>query len=238
MVRALLDGRKTQTRRLATSPLRRVEVGDRLYVRESMYLWSAGHDAEVTFAADDARIQTGPNTGEIPDASLAAYFRMVDQSRQKGKRISRPSIHMPRWASRLTLIVEGTKVEPLQAIGEEDARSEGAYVLGAQERHDQRGNRKWILGHCRDCRGWDPGSKRKTPMCGYRVGDERDHHDHRGAGCSTSFALRTAVEPSRFQFENLWNSLHFDRGETWSDNPDVVALTFRVVRGNIDRIAA
>jgi hypothetical protein len=125
MVRALLDGRKTQTRRLATSPLRRVERGDRLYVRESIYFWSAAHDCEITFAANGSTRQTGPNTGEIPDAALSGYFRMVDQSREARARISRPSIHMPRWASRLTLIVEDVRLQRLTAIGGHDARCEG-----------------------------------------------------------------------------------------------------------------
>ncbi|MES3152929.1 hypothetical protein [Sphingomonas faeni] len=186
MVRALLAGRKTQTRRLATSPLRRVEVGDRLYVRESMHLWSAGHDAEVTFAADDRSFQTGPNTGDIPDASLTAYFRMVDQSRAKGRRISRPSIHMPRWASRLTLIVEGVKVEPLQSITSRDAISEGIE----------------------------------------RAGGEWRCYDSSGTGCLGA----------RESFCTLWSSLHEAPGQRWQDNPNVVALSFRVEHGNIDTL--
>lgn len=132
MVRALLAGTKTQTRRLATSPLRRCEVGDRLYVRESIYFWSAGHDCEITFAADGSTRQTGPNTGEIPDPDLAAYFKMVDRSGEAKGRISRPSIHMPRWASRLTLIVEAVKVERLQDISEADAIAEGVRRIGAE----------------------------------------------------------------------------------------------------------
>jgi hypothetical protein len=185
MVRALLADKKTQTRRLATSPLRLCEVGDRLYVRESIYFWSAGHDCEITFAADGSVRQTGPNTGEIPDAALARYFKMADRSREKASRISRPSIHMPRWASRLTLIVEGVKIEPLQAISEADAIAEGAAKLV----HDGEGH---FFEH-------DDG----THVCGY-------------AG--------------------LWDHLH--GGGSWDANPEVVALTFRVVRGNIDQVPA
>jgi hypothetical protein len=192
MVRALLAGRKTQTRRLATSPLRRVKVGDRLYVRESMYLWSASHDAEVTFAADDVRFQTGPNTGDIPDVSLAAYFRMVDQSRDRGKRISRPSIHMPRWASRLTLIVEGVTFQPLRVIAEADAVAEGV-----------------------------------TPIS-FSSGPNFFSVDV-GFG---SLNAPTAAET----FGMLWRQLHAEG--SWDANPNVVALTFRVVRGNIDRISS
>lgn len=107
MVRALLAGEKTQTRRLATSPLARAAVGDRLWVREPH--WSKRSEAgsfSVVWAAEF-------------DWEGAAAFQ-----RERGYRL-RPAILMPRWASRLTLVVEGVWIEPLQTLGEADAKAEG-----------------------------------------------------------------------------------------------------------------
>lgn len=104
MVRALLDGRKTQTRRLAYSRRGRmsrwwfVKAGDRLWVREA---WRPVHSAD-------------PSRGASYRANVGA-----DQT------LWRPSIHMPRWASRLTLVVTEARRQWLQDISEEDARAEG-----------------------------------------------------------------------------------------------------------------
>jgi hypothetical protein len=184
MVSALRADRKTQTRRLSTSPLRRVEPGDRLWVRETFGLWSAGHDCELTFADSSSR-QTGPNTGEIPDASLEGYFKMVDRSVKAEKRINIPAIHMPRWASRITLIVDWVRVEPLQAISGADAVAEGIErELGGWRTYDQ-----------------------GPPAFGPRE-----------------------------SYASLWASLHTKEGQRWADNPQVVAIAFRVIKENIDRI--
>lgn len=132
MVRALLAGRKTQTRRLATSPLRRVEVGDRLWVKENFIPDPSADDD----AWDDWRMSFVEWSGcgcylrDVPDAlrsSEHCYFAATARD-NSGVRW-RPSIHMPRWASRLTLIIEQVRVEPLQAISEDDAQAEGAGKL-------------------------------------------------------------------------------------------------------------
>lgn len=143
MVRAILEGRKTQTRRnlyvlrRATrfscvddryapptvriingfpdtpvgqcwqmSDWRKTRVGDRLWVRETFgYLHEFYVDApasgEVIYRAD----------GEGPEN------RNGDQWR--------PSIHMPRWASRIALEVTGVRVERLQEISQADCIAEG-----------------------------------------------------------------------------------------------------------------
>ncbi|MEA3044525.1 MAG: hypothetical protein QOH47_2363 [Sphingomonadales bacterium] len=145
MVRALLDGRKTQTRRLATSPLRRCEVGDRLWVRESFFVMSDDYgwedyvlrqcsqpDRTLGYCADqsdgpmvdDQDWEPPRNTkrevhGLKGDDDTEAWTLIGDM----------PSIYMPRWASRLTLIVEAVRVEALQAITEADAIREGVTLV-------------------------------------------------------------------------------------------------------------
>jgi hypothetical protein len=198
MVRALLEGRKTMTRRLAwrdapcavgngpapshhklvyrnigstpvpfsypPSPWQRVQIGDRLWVRENFaknanQLSDTFMDTSIVYAAD-------------------GKGRALDNGTEKPWT---PCIHMPRWASRLTLIVTATKIEPLQAISEEDARREGwQRKLGGE----------------------------------YLPGEV--HYD-----------------AARDWFSDLWGDLH--GVESWRANPDVVAISFRVIKANIDQ---
>jgi len=104
MVRALLDGRKTQTRRLASSPLAKALPDDRLWVREtSMPAIDAG-GGDFRYAAD---------------YDTAGYRRMADLHKWT------PAIHMVRRASRLTQVVTEVRFERLQDISEADAMAEG-----------------------------------------------------------------------------------------------------------------
>lgn len=91
--------------------------GDQLWVRETHALIWPGEsppenerDHKVEYRADT----NAKNPGEWPDDS-------TDCERPKWK----PSIFMPRWASRLTLEVTEVRVERLQDISEADARAEG-----------------------------------------------------------------------------------------------------------------
>ena len=124
MVRAILDGRKTKTRR----PLKPQpdegrkgsfscpfgQVGDRLWVRETWYpaFSRAESDNGCVYKAD---------YGARPD--LAKEW--VPCSSRKGGGW-KPSIHMPRWASRITLEITDIRIERLQEITEEDAKAEAA----------------------------------------------------------------------------------------------------------------
>ena len=134
LVRAILEGRKTVTRRtrglldftdrgrliscrdgvaafgdsIPDDPVP-IDVrcpygkpGDLLWVRETLIRGDGGH---IKYAADDS---------------------LIPHSQWQWKRPSVPSIHMPRWASRITLKVESVRVERLQDITEADARAEGA----------------------------------------------------------------------------------------------------------------
>lgn len=139
MVKAILDGRKTQTRRALTShhinlikfaahigecyPLENMhdgsqsyylqycplgKVGDRLWVRET---FAQGLCTESTLAY---------KATHKPEDLEEGWFERIKWT---------PSIHMPRWASRITLGITGMHVERLNAISEEDALAEGCVAL-------------------------------------------------------------------------------------------------------------
>lgn len=117
MIRALLAGTKTQTRRLCkwTPALmpdgkkisnEAILPGDRLWVRESLRADNNDQGVQwITYAAD----------GSLP---------VIGHTLWGWKRDTLPSIHMPRWASRLTQIVTDVRVQRLQDISEEDAQAE------------------------------------------------------------------------------------------------------------------
>ena len=104
MVRALIEGLKSQTRRRAIGKTgkptlwTRVTVGDRLWVRESHRI----------------------------DGTNVIYRR--DGDRRTGR--WRPGLHMPRWASRMTLVVQAVRQEAVSRISDADARAEGMAVRG------------------------------------------------------------------------------------------------------------
>ena len=125
MVRAILEGRKTQTRRIAkgisiiTGDDRSGATDDRcpygvpgdlLWVREA---WSTDPCYDHIMPSR-LRTEWPVYYDSGPGLVITLGFHRV-----------RPSIHMPRWASRLTLNVTGVKVERLNEISEQDARAEG-----------------------------------------------------------------------------------------------------------------
>lgn len=140
MVRAILEGRKTQTRRVAMVTRCGVRVpalgcdpapdaarcpygvpGDRLWVRETWYDNLTARSPEQRASREEV------------------YYRADGLPEFEGEESEirwRPSIHMPRWTSRLTLTITDVRVERLQDITEADAQAEGieTYAGYARER--------------------------------------------------------------------------------------------------------
>ena len=124
MVRAILDGRKTQTRRVITpQPEWGVyqitvcpygEPGDTLWVREDMYLHGANQNHY--YSADKQGV------GNVIHERL---MQETASGRSKASTRTIPSIFMPKWACRLRLTVTDIRVERLQGISWLDAVAEG-----------------------------------------------------------------------------------------------------------------
>ena len=133
MVRAILDGRKTQTRRpIKWKQTRFTEIGE----REDGSKWPWSEDAEhacdfwhpCPFGAVGDRIwvrETWNKYGGL--LTYRADHDWIDDMRKETVCTAKwvPSIHMPRWASRILLEITDVRVERLNAISEEDAEAEG-----------------------------------------------------------------------------------------------------------------
>lgn len=146
MVRAILAGTKSQTRRIARlTDSARVKAigsaknwhcddpeavaacpygvpGDELWVRET---WGLHQPYDLT----------DWHHGHVSDRASVDEWEVdyrADWAQDHAPNHWRPSIHMPRWASRLTLKVTGVRVERLQAISAKDILAEGVVA----RRHD------------------------------------------------------------------------------------------------------
>lgn len=223
MVRATIEGRKTQTRRILRHP-DRLELdgefplalhgstcrsyceygcgavffdgagrpvdhrsrpssktpfggkGDRLWVRETFQpLW-----ADPDVAPGSLKRPAGWKIGYPATDGLQEYMH-VDRGLTTA---CKPGIHMPRWASRLTLKVTGVRIERLQDISEEAARAEGVTL----DTIDGIGGEQPII---------------DTPRRG-----------------------RTkATHPHVLAFAVLWDSINGDRAP-WTTNPWVWVVSF------------
>ncbi|EDL5735622.1 hypothetical protein CWG78_24025 [Salmonella enterica subsp. enterica serovar Halle] len=147
MVRAILDGRKTQTRRPIKWKQTRFtemaerddgslwpwaedcerggdiwfacpygEIGDRIWVRETFRVHSRATDVATLVYRASVRNSWTEQTHRVP---VAVCNKPATPEKWT------PSIHMPRWASRITLEITDVRVERLRDLSEEDAKSEG-----------------------------------------------------------------------------------------------------------------
>lgn len=206
MIRALLEGRKTQTRRPVKLPDDAREVkyyappsgrsqqgwadpgvnywtergnhidpcpygqpGDLLWVRE-------------TWATDAPSLDDCRRGVESDGVAYGPYYRATASDFDVSSLRWRPSIHMPRFASRLTLEITDVRVQRLRDISEEDAKAEGA--------------------------------EKATPTPDGYVADA-------DGTCLAGF-------------EALWDSINAKRGFGWDANPWIWALTFKVHQINVD----
>lgn len=143
MVCAILDGTKTQTRRVVKPQPSMVgdmlrwrgfavtsgdrpgiycpygQPGDRLWVRETWARYGGDYPVVMYKSTSDSLIGTA-EIGLINDK----FYRCRPSQKIKW----RPSTNMPRWASRITLEITAVRVERLNDITETDARDEGVSV--------------------------------------------------------------------------------------------------------------
>jgi hypothetical protein len=102
--------------------------GDRLWVRETFAVWDDGRHARREAQALGFPHQGVSFRADCVDAT--GRERDPDARNDFGVKWT-PSIFMPRWASRLSLMVTSIRVERLQDITAEDARAEGVESIGA-----------------------------------------------------------------------------------------------------------
>lgn len=208
MVRAILDGRKTQTRRpIKWKQTRFTEIGE----REDGSKWPWSEDAEracdfwhpcpfgavgdriwvrETWSSDFANYYPNDRVWYAADNNRQLDIDMVDGVRGIYSPESdvhvpfrwHPSIHMPRWASRILLEITDVRVERLNAISEEDARAEGI-----------------IDGGCLNCGEPEP------------------------CGCANPDPDATDA------FAYLWQSTYGQ--ENWNANPWVWVISFKRIEG-------
>ncbi|MCO0607817.1 hypothetical protein NGG26_06045 [Klebsiella pneumoniae] len=148
MVRALLDGRKTQTRRIikdctvGRDPISKfIKIGkkfigcypedvpelireccpygvpgDRIWVREAFRVHSRATDVATLVYKASERNSWTEQTHRVP---VAVCNKPATPEKWT------PSLHMPRWASRILLEITGVRVERLRSMSQDDARAEG-----------------------------------------------------------------------------------------------------------------
>ena len=249
MVRAILKGDKTQTRRVIkpqpwvdnmgnacwkdrnfgqnanhvphikalASPIPCIDTkrvlcpygapGDLLWVRETCWAESVGEGGDgVRYAADHAwRIIE--NTQEASEAWCQLLQYGGDYGHDNESNIGRrvPPIHMPRWASRITLRITDVRVERLQDISEDDARAEGATMRpacnGFQHRYP----------------GWSMDWSEVGKPSHFATGAQRGK---KAPLTESDVSLGSA----KWAFASLWNTINGP--SAWDANPWVWVIAF------------
>ena len=132
MVKAILEGRKTQTRRLVkglplAEPWFDIEDGKPLMCDENGE-WYPAERFSIVQPDDILWVRetwNGLKTGNPKLGYHTTYWYKADENDENPDDRWRPSIHMPKDAARLFLWVKDVRMERLQDMSEEDAISEG-----------------------------------------------------------------------------------------------------------------
>lgn len=130
MVRAIIDGSKTQTRRVASKLVRHPDLGN-LYTPGALVLEGEPQhviERACPYGRPGDRLWVREAWAPHPQDPCTVFYRATVEAETGFPVWSgpwRPSIHMPRRASRITLEITGVRVERLQDISEVDARAEG-----------------------------------------------------------------------------------------------------------------
>jgi hypothetical protein len=210
MVRAILSGAKTQTRRVVKrvpdangtsfTPGELLGVGDwwstcpygvpgdRLWVRETCII------AHKDFPDFKDPAWPRDNDGVPRIVQYLATHPDREHASDYGYTRATPSIHMPRWASRITLEITEVRVERLQSITPADAVAEGAADVLLDRNHPQHA---------------------EAFARGEWTGDEELDVDGPYAGAVHAFSA-------------LWDSINGKRAP-WASNPWVFVVAFRKV---------
>jgi hypothetical protein len=228
MVRAILAGVKTQTRRVVKPHPTGIDGFPDAKVSEA---WRAGFiDVECPYGVPGDHLWVretwckydrfgSESSTELPDSSLSpalwGYWRKQIAYRADGEpdvvnpRTWKPSIFMFRWASRIALEVVDLRVQRLQGISEADAVAEGINVYGVT-----------------------PVEILTAMIAG--MGPIARH-----AFLKTSIAIALSLADvmmgkrtltNRDAYAILWDRINGKRkGCAWSDNPWVWAVSFRRV---------
>lgn len=233
MVAAVIAGRKTQTRRVVKEPSwahpgdSEMELdgsgklvcicaqtgcfaeiprlygvpGDRLWVRETCKYGGYSGQGLITGKA----YGQWDGWGVGPQKHPGPFWDFREKYSDKWC----PAIHMPRWASRLTLEITEVRVQRLQEISKEDARAEGAEAADSGLECTEC---DWIGFEC--SRGVQESGQIDDPflLC---------------PKCDEVCAHPPIDEQYRFGFRQLWDSINAKRGHGWEKNPWVWAVSFR-----------
>jgi hypothetical protein len=223
MVRAILAGQKTQTRRVIKPQPVRMNIEavlskrilDAYILPGKKVFWETddtpnpalieqfcpyGKRGDVLWVRESFRVDPAADAeGHYPYTYLADNARdLLDYSEVEMGRIkpgkTYPSIHMPRWASRVTLRIADVRVQRVQDISEEDARAEGVPPNWAGD----------LAGFVPDEHGFLPPTF-----------DPEDYE----------------VCTAREAFDTWWDLINGKReGCSWDANPWVWAVSFEVVK--------